>query len=161
MRDPWPPADAARGSLATTCKQRWITLGPEVIVLATPEIAGLPYVVSGLVAAGGLAFALSTADGLLITIAGALSNDILFKTLTPFASPQRRLVVSKMTLFLSAALAAIVAAQRPASILPMAAWAFSIAASALLPALVTGIFWKRANRAGAVAGMLTGLGVTG
>jgi cation/acetate symporter len=136
-------------------------LNPEVIVLATPEIAGLPFVVSGLVAAGGLASALSSADGLLLTISGALSNDILFKILTPQASPQRRLVVSKIALLLSAALAAIVASQRPASILPMVAWAFSIAASAFFPALVTGIFWKRANRPGAVAGMLVGLLVTG
>jgi cation/acetate symporter len=138
-----------------------LTLNPEIIVLATPEIAGLPYVVSGLVAAGGLASALSTADGLLLTIAGALSNDILFKVLNPQASPQRRLVFSKIALFLSAALAAVVASQRPSSILPMVAWAFSIAASAFFPALVTGIFWKRANRAGAVAGMLVGLMVTG
>ena len=137
-----------------------LTLNPDVIVLVTPEIAGLPYVISGLVAAGGLASALSTADGLLLTIASVLSNDIFYKILRPQASSERRLVVSKIALLLAAALAAVGASQKPASILPMVAWAFSIAASAFFPALVMGIFWKRANRVGAVAGMLVGLLVT-
>lgn len=137
-----------------------LTLNPDVIVLATPEIAGLPYVISGLVAAGALAAALSTADGLLLTIAGALSHDVYYKIYRPEASTQWRLLVSKTLLLVVAVLGATVAAQKPASILYMVSWAFSIAAAAFFPALVCGIFWKRANRAGAVSGMLVGLLLT-
>jgi cation/acetate symporter len=137
-----------------------LTLNPDVIVLATPEIAGLPYVVSGLVAAGGMAAALSTADALLLTITSALSHDVYYRTLNPGASTQVRLVVSKSMLLVVTALAAIVATQRPATILNMVAWAFSIAGASLFPAMVLGIFWKRANAFGAVAGMTVGLCVT-
>ncbi len=137
-----------------------LALNPDVIVLAIPEIAGLPYVISGLVAAGALAAALSTADGLLLTITGALSHDVYYKVLRPNASTHWRLVVSKTLLLVVAVLAAAVASQKPATILAMVAWAFSLAGAAFFPALVLGIFWKRANRAGAVAGMLIGLLVT-
>ena len=137
-----------------------LVLNPDVIVLAIPEIAGLPYVISGLVAAGALAAALSTADGLLLTITGALSHDVYYKVLRPNASTHWRLVVSKTLLLVVAVLAAAVASQKPATILAMVAWAFSLAGAAFFPALVLGIFWKRANRAGAVAGMLIGLSVT-
>ena len=137
-----------------------LVLNPDVIVLAIPEIAGLPYVISGLVAAGALAAALSTADGLLLTITGALSHDVYYKVLRPNASTHWRLVVSKTLLLVVAVLAAAVASQKPATILAMVAWAFSLAGAAFFPALVLGIFWKRANRAGAVAGMLIGLLVT-
>lgn len=137
-----------------------LTLNPDVIVLATPEIAGMPYVISGLVAAGALAAALSTADGLLLTIAGSLSHDVYYRIMQPQASAQLRLVISKAVLLLTAVLAAMLAAQKPGTILSMVAWAFSIAASAFFPALVLGIFWKRANRQGAVAGMAVGLGLT-
>jgi cation/acetate symporter len=136
-----------------------LTLNPDVIVLATPEIAGMPYVISGLVAAGALAAALSTAEGLLLTITSALSHDCYYRIFHPQASTQWRLVISKSLLLLAAVFAAMVAAQKPATILLMVAWAFSIAASAFFPALVLGIFWKRANKQGAVAGMLCGLGV--
>ncbi|HRE17587.1 MAG TPA: VC_2705 family sodium/solute symporter, partial [Rhodocyclaceae bacterium] len=125
-----------------------LMLNPDVIVLVTPEIAGMPYVVSGLVAAGGLAAALSTADGLLLAITSALSHDIYFRLLRPRASTQWRLVISKILLLGVAVLAAAVASQRPSTILFMVAWAFSIAGSAFFPVLVLGIFWKRANRTG-------------
>ena len=137
-----------------------LTLSPDVIVLATPEIAGLPYVVSGLVAAGALAAALSTADGLLLTIASALSHDVYYKIIRPRASTQWRLVVSKTVLLVVAVLAAMAASQKPSTILSIVAWAFSLAAAAFFPALVLGIFWKRANACGAVSGMLVGLLVT-
>ncbi len=137
-----------------------LALNPDVIVLATPEIAGMPYVVSGLVAAGGLAAALSTADGLLLTITSALSHDVYYRVIRPDASTQLRLVISKSLLLVVAVLGATLAAEKPGTILSMVAWAFSIAASAFFPALILGIFWKRANRQGAVAGMLIGLGVT-
>ncbi len=137
-----------------------LSLNTDVIVLATPEIAGLPYVVSGLVAAGGLAAALSTADGLLLTIANALSHDLYYKVINPKASAHRRLVISKSQLLVVAVVAAWVASMRPDNILFMVGLAFSIGASAFFPALVLGIFWKRANRPGAVTGMLVGLAVT-
>ena len=137
-----------------------LSLNPDVIVLATPEIAGLPYVISGLVGAGAMAAALSTADGLLLTIASALSHDVYYKVFRPNATTQWRLVVSKSLLLVVAVLAAMVASQKPATILYMVAWAFSIAGSAFFPALVLGIFWKRANKAGAISGMVLGLLVT-
>lgn len=136
-----------------------LTLNPDVIVLATPEIAGLPYVVSGLVAAGGLAAALSTADGLLLTIANALSHDVYYKMLDPDATTKRRVAISKALLLIVALIAAYVASLKPDHILFMVAWAFSIAASAFFPALVLGIFWKRANKLGAATGMIVGLGL--
>jgi len=137
-----------------------LSLNTDVIVLATPEIAGLPYVVSGLVAAGGLAAALSTADGLLLTISNALSHDLYYKVINPKATTHRRLVISKSQLLVVAVVAAWVASLRPDNILFMVGLAFSIGASAFFPALVLGIFWKRANRPGAVVGMLAGLAVT-
>lgn len=136
-----------------------LVLSPDVVVLATPEIAGMPYVVSGLVAAGGLAAALSTADGLLLTITSALSHDVYYRVFRPASSTQLRLVISKSLLLVVAVLAATVAAQKPGTILAMVAWAFSIAGSAFFPALVLGIFWRRATRAGALAGMIVGLAV--
>ncbi|WP_454456665.1 VC_2705 family sodium/solute symporter [Thauera phenylacetica] len=137
-----------------------LRLNTDVIVLATPEIAGLPYVVSGLVAAGGLAAALSTADGLLLTISNALSHDLYYKVINPQATTHRRLVISKSQLLVVAAVAAWVASMRPDNILFMVGLAFSIGGSAFFPALVLGIFWRRANRPGAVTGMLVGLAVT-
>jgi cation/acetate symporter len=137
-----------------------ISIGGDIIVLATPEIAGLPYVVSGLVAAGGLAAALSTADGLLLTIANALSHDLYYKMLDPHASTSRRVMVSKVLLLVVALIAAWVASQKPADILFLVSAAFSLAAAAFFPALVLGIFWKRANKWGATLGMLSGLGIT-
>lgn len=137
-----------------------LTLNSDVILLLVPEIAGLPYVVSGLVAAGGLAAALSTADGLLLTISHSLSHDLYYKMINPQASTQRRLVITKSQLLVVAVVAAWVASLRPDSILLMVGLAFSIAASAFFPALVLGIFWRRANKWGAIAGMIAGLGIT-
>jgi cation/acetate symporter len=137
-----------------------IAIGGDIVVLATPEIAGLPYVVSGLVAAGGLAAALSTADGLLLTIANALSHDLYYKMIDPTASTTKRVTVSKILLLLVAIAAASVAAQKPADILFLVSAAFSFAASSFFPALVLGIFWRRANKWGATLGMIAGLGTT-
>lgn len=137
-----------------------LSIGGDIIVLATPEIGGLPYVVSGMVAAGGLAAALSTADGLLLTIANALSHDLYYKVLDPNASTARRVMVSKMLLLVVALMAAYVAAQKPADILFLVSAAFSFAAASFFPALTLGIFWKRANKWGASLGMLAGLGIT-
>ena len=135
-------------------------IGGDIIVLATPEIGGLPYVISGLVAAGGLAAALSTADGLLLTIANALSHDLYYKMIDPNAPTARRVMISKVLLLVVALLAALVAAQKPADILFLVSAAFSLAAGGFFPALVLGIFWKRATKWGATLGMLAGVGIT-
>ncbi len=135
-------------------------IGGDIIVLATPAIGGLPYVVSGMVAAGGLAAALSTADGLLLTIANAISHDLYYKMLNPNASTARRVAISKSLLLIVAVAAASVAAQKPADILFLVSAAFSFAAAAFFPALVLGVFWKRASKWGAVLGMISGLGIT-
>ena len=137
-----------------------MSIGGDIIVLATPEIGGLPYVISGLVAAGGLAAALSTADGLLLTIANALSHDLYYKMIDPNASTARRVTISKVLLLVVALAAAYVAAQKPADILFLVSAAFSFAAAAFFPALVLGIFWKRATGIGASLGMIAGLGTT-
>ena len=137
-----------------------IALGADVVVLATPEIAGLPYVISGLVAAGGLAAALSTADGLLLTISNALSHDLYYKLIQPHASAQKRVTISKILVLAAALAAATVAIQKPADILFLVSAAFSLAAAAFFPALVLGVFWRRANKWGATLGMVSGLGVT-
>jgi cation/acetate symporter len=135
-------------------------IGGDIIVLATPAIGGLPYVISGLVAAGGLAAALSTADGLLLTIANALSHDLYYKMIDPNAPTARRVMISKVLLLVVALMAAFVAAQKPADILFLVSAAFSFAAAAFFPALVLGVFWKRANKWGAILGMTSGLGIT-
>jgi len=135
-------------------------IGSDIIVLATPEIAGLPYVISGMVAAGGLAAALSTADGLLLTIANALSHDLYYKMIDPNAPTARRVMISKMLLLVAALAAAYVASLKVADILFLVSAAFSLAAAGLFPALVLGFFWKRATKWGAVLGMVAGLSVT-
>jgi len=137
-----------------------LTLDGDIIMLAMPEIAGLPYVVSGLVAAGGLAAALSTADGLLLTIASGLSHDVYYKMIDPSASTARRVTISKVLLLIVALCAAYLAAQKPADILFLVSAAFSFAAAAFFPALTLGIFWKRATGPAASLGMIAGLGLT-
>jgi len=133
-------------------------MNADIVVLATPEIAGLPYVISGLVAAGGMAAAMSTADGLLLAIANALSHDLYYKMIDPKADVKRRLIVARVLLVVIGAAAALVASLRLTGILGAVAWAFCFAMSGLFFPLVLGIWWKRATAAGAIAGMLGGLG---
>jgi cation/acetate symporter len=161
----WAKVDPALLSVADINKDGIFQLGEmrisgDIIVLATPEIGGLPYVVSGMVAAGGLAAALSTADGLLLTIANALSHDLYYKMIDPNAPTARRVAISKALLVIVALAAAGVAAQKPADILFLVSAAFSFAAATFFPPLVLGIFWKRANKWGASLGMIAGLGTT-
>ena len=134
-------------------------LHTDAVVLATPEIAGLPYVISGLVAAGGLAAALSTADGLLLAIANALSHDIYYKMIDPNADTKRRLIISRVLLALVALVAAYVAGTLGADILFLVSWAFSMAAAGLFAGLVLGIWWKRAGDAAGVWGIIAGFGL--
>jgi cation/acetate symporter len=201
-------------------------INTDVIVLSTPEIAGLPYVISGLVAAGGLAAALSTADGLLLAIANALSHDIYYKMITPLRTSVRtvvigvlgaallgivaffltgpsvvkgagwlpdsilvagalpwnylliatfvvtmllvtpfwigatetakRLIVARVLLLFVAIAAAATASTRPADILAMVGWAFSLAMAGNFPALVMGIWWKRTTTTAAIWGIIAG-----
>ncbi|MFC6283761.1 MULTISPECIES: sodium:solute symporter family protein [Polaromonas] len=137
-----------------------LSISGDIIVLLTPELSGLPYVISGLVAAGGLAAALSTADGLLLTISNALGHDLYYKMIDPNASTVSRVTVSKILLLMVALLAAYVAAQKPADILFLVSAAFSFAAASFFPALSLGIFWKRATGTAAALGMMSGLCVT-
>ena len=137
-----------------------LRLGADIVMLATPELGGLPYVVSGLVAAGGLAAALSTADGLLLTIGNALVYDCYFQGKTRLSGALRSVMLSKFVLLLVALMAAFVAAQRPADILYLVSASFSLAAAAFVPAMVAGIFWRRTTRLAATAGMSAGLGLT-
>ena len=138
-----------------------IRLGADIIMLATPELGGLAFVVSGLVAAGGLAAALSTADGLLLTIGNAISHDLYKgKAGDERSSDMRRVILSKFTLMVAALAATYVAALKPADILYLVSASFSLAGSAFVPVMVLGIFWRRTTRRAAVAGMLSGVGVT-
>jgi cation/acetate symporter len=130
----------------------------DIVVLATPEMAGLPYVISGLVAAGGLAAAMSTADGLLLAIANALSHDLYYKIIDPKAETKTRLLVARALLLVVGAAGAFVASMKLTGILGAVAWAFCFANSGLFFPLVLGVWWKRANRAGALAGMIGGFG---
>ncbi|MCU0819124.1 MAG: cation acetate symporter [Beijerinckiaceae bacterium] len=163
-------AAASAAAVADSCKAiaghtgvlrlQDFSINTDVVVISTPEIAGLPYVITGLVAAGGLAAALSTADGLLLALANALSHDIYYKMINPNAPTKQRLVISRVLLVVVAVLAAWTASTRPTDIVAMVAWAFSLAAGGLFPALVLGVWWKRTTKQGAIAGMLAGFGVT-
>jgi cation/acetate symporter len=135
----------------------WFMRG-DVIVLATPEMGGLPYVISGLVAAGGMAAAMSTADGLILAISNALSHDVYYKIIDPKADVAKRLIVARILLVVTGAFGAYIASMRLTSILGSVAWAFDFAMSGLFFPLVLGVWWKRATRQGAIAGMLLGLG---
>ncbi len=127
------------------------------VVLATPEIAGLPYVISGLVAAGGMAAAMSTADGLVLAISNALSHDVYYKIINPKAETAKRLIVARVLLVIIGFAGATIAALEIQGILGSVIWAFDFAMSGLFFPLVLGVWWKRANAPGAVAGMLLGL----
>lgn len=137
-----------------------LRLGADMIMLATPELGGMPFVVSGLVAAGGLAAALSTADGLLLTISNALVRDMAPRDGRGPRSAEGRVILSKFALLAVAMLAAVVAAFKPAEILALVSTSFSLAAAAFFPGMVLGMVWPRVHRLAVVSGMLSGLGVT-
>jgi cation/acetate symporter len=137
-----------------------LRITPDILVLAAPEIAGMPFALSCLVAAGGLAAALSTADGLLLTVASALSHDLYYNLLRRGPPTDRQVALAKVILLFVALVAAYIALQRPAGILALVTPVFSIAAATIFPALVLGVTWPRANGWGATAGMAAGLGIT-
>ncbi len=132
----------------------------DIIVLATPELAGLSSWVVGLVAAGGLAAALSTASGLMIVISSSLAHDIYGEIINPDASEQKRLLFGRLAIFVGVFVAGFLGIYPPGFVAEVVAFAFGLAAASFFPILVLGIFWKRCNRQGAVWGMVTGLAFT-
>jgi cation/acetate symporter len=137
-----------------------IRLYSDYLVLGVPEITHISSVFTGLLAAGALAAALSTADALLLTISNALAQDLYFQTAAPNAPPLRRVMLSKILLMVVALLAAWFATNRPVSILFWVTCAFSLAAATFFPVLLLGIYWRGMNRVGAVWAMVSGLGVS-
>ena len=137
-----------------------VTLDNDILVLANPEIAKLPNWVIALVAAGGLAAALSTAAGLLLAISSAISHDLLKRTLMPDISERRELIASRLAMAGAVLGAGYLGLNPPGFAAGTVALAFGLAASSLFPALLLGIFSKRVTREGAVLGMLAGIGVT-
>ncbi|WP_246944385.1 sodium:solute symporter family protein [Bacillus pinisoli] len=132
----------------------------DIVVMATPEIANLGVFVIGLVAAGAMAAALSTAGGLLIAISSSFAHDIYYRVLKPDASEKNRLAVARWTIVIATVIAGIVALDPPGAITQIVAWAFALASGTFFPALLLGIWWKRSNAQGVTAGMIVGLAVT-
>ncbi len=144
----------------TSVQQLLNTIDQDIIVLATPELAGLSNWVVGLVAAGGLAAALSTASGLMIVISSSLAHDVYGEVINPEASEQRRLRVGRIAIFAGVVVAGLAGIYPLGFVAEVVAFAFGLAAASFFPILVLGIFWKKCNRQGAVAGMITGLAFT-
>ena len=144
----------------TSVQQLLDTIDQDIIVLATPELAGLSNWVVGLVAAGGLAAALSTASGLMIVISSSLAHDVYGEVINPEASEQRRLRVGRIAIFAGVVVAGLAGIYPLGFVAEVVAFAFGLAAASFFPILVLGIFWKKCNRQGAVAGMITGLAFT-
>jgi cation/acetate symporter len=132
----------------------------DIIVLALPEIAGLSAIIIALVAAGGLAAALSTASGLLIVISSSIAHDIYGHILRPDAPDQRKLLVGRLTILAGVLVAGYFGIYPPGFVAEVVAFAFGLAAASFFPVLVLGIFWKRATKEGAIAGMISGLAFT-
>mgnify|MGYP003515718625 FL=1 len=141
---------------------QWLELkiANDIVVMATPEIANLGVFVIGLVAAGAMAAALSTAGGLMISISSSFAHDIYYRIINPQASEQKRLLVGRISIVVATLLAGIIALNPPGAITQIVAWAFALATGTFFPALVLGVWWKRANAKGTMAGMLVGLTVT-
>ena len=137
-----------------------LVISNDIVVMATPEIANLGVFVIGLVAAGAMAAALSTAGGLMISISSAFAHDIYYRLLKPNSTDKQRLTVGRWSIVLATLLAGIIALNPPGVITQIVAWAFALASGTFFPALVLGVWWKRSNSKGVIAGLLVGLGVT-
>jgi cation/acetate symporter len=137
-----------------------LSIDPDIMVLANPEIAGLPAWVIGLVAAGGLAAALSTAAGLLLVVSSAVSHDLLKRTFRPGISERGELIAARVSAAVAVVVAGYLGVDPPGFVAEVVAFAFGLAASSFFPVLILGIFWKRMNREGAIAGMICGIGFT-
>ncbi|MEO1129510.1 MAG: VC_2705 family sodium/solute symporter, partial [Planctomycetota bacterium] len=132
----------------------------DIMVLANPEIARLPSWVIGLVAAGGLAAALSTAAGLLLVVSTAISHDLLKKTLTPNISEKQELICARIAAAIAVLAAGYLGINPPDYVAAIVAFAFGLAASSFFPAIILGVFSKRANREGVILGMVLGIAFT-
>ena len=130
----------------------------DIMVLANPQIAGLPAPIVGLVAAGGLAAALSTASGLLLVIGSAMGHDVYYKRLRPNATDKQRVMAGRVFIGLGVLGAGYLGINPPGFVAQVVAFAFGLAASSFFPALLLAFFWKRANSAGAIAGIVAGMG---
>ncbi|MBW4621978.1 MAG: cation acetate symporter [Cyanosarcina radialis HA8281-LM2] len=137
-----------------------ITIDPDIVVLATPEVAKLPAWLIALVAAGGLAAALSTASGLLLVISSSIAHDVYYRMIDPHASEAKRLFVGRIMVGIAIAIAGYFGINPPGFVAEVVALAFGLAASSFFPVIILGIFDKRANREGAIAGMIVGLLIT-
>ena len=137
-----------------------LMINNDIVVLATPEIAGLPAPIVGLVAAGGLAAALSTASGLLLVISSSIANDVYYKKINPQATEARQLLVGRIAMAGAIVVAGYLGINPPGFVAQVVALAFGLAAASFFPILVLGIFWKKTTAAGATAGMVAGLGTT-
>lgn len=137
-----------------------LTIDRDIMVLANPEIANLPAWVIGLVAAGGLAAALSTAAGLLLVVSSAVSHDLLKRSLRPDISERGELIAARVSAAVAVVVAGYLGIDPPGFVAEVVAFAFGLAASSFFPVLIFGIFWKRMNREGAIAGMVTGIAFT-
>lgn len=142
---------------ATTETANEVYVDRDIIVLANPEIAALPNWVIALVAAGGLAAALSTAAGLLLVISAAVSHDLLKKTFSPNLSERQELLYARIAIAVALALAGLFGIYPPAFVAQVVAFAFGLAAASLFPAILLGVFSKRMNKEGAISGMVAGL----
>ena len=140
-----------------TANTNELYVDPDIIVLANPEIAQLPNWVIGLVAAGGLAAALSTAAGLLLVISTSIAHDLYKRTLNPSITEKGELRLARAAATVAVVIAGYFGVKPPGFVAEVVAFAFGLAASSFFPAIVMGIFTKRVNRQGAVAGMLSGL----
>lgn len=137
-----------------------LTIDRDIMVLANPEIAQLPAWVVGLVAAGGLAAALSTAAGLLLVISSAVAHDLLKRTFRPNITEKGELLVARTAAGLAVCVAGYFGINPPGFVAQVVAFAFGLAAASFFPVILLGIFWKRANDKGAIAGMISGIGFT-
>jgi len=137
-----------------------LMIANDIVVMATPEIANLGVFVIGLVAAGAMAAALSTAGGLMIAISSSFAHDIYYRVIKPDATEEKRLTVARWSIAIATILAGLVALNPPGAITQVVAWAFALASGTFFPALVLGVWWKRSNAQGVIAGLLVGLVVT-
>ncbi|TVT55521.1 MAG: cation acetate symporter [Azoarcus sp. PHD] len=157
---PTANAESKAKAEAAGWKGNELTVNPDIIVLANPEIALLPNWVIALIAAGGLAAALSTAAGLLMAISSAVSHDLVKNVINPDISDKNELLVGKISMAFAIVLAGYLGLNPPGFAAGTVALAFGIAGSSLFPAIMMGIFSKKMNKEGAIAGMLAGLLLT-
>jgi len=141
--------------------QNELRVDNDIMVLANPEIAGLPDWVVGLVAAGGLAAALSTAAGLLLVVSSAVSHDLLKRTFLPRISEKGELVAARLAAGAAVLVAGYLGIHPPGYVAQVVAFAFGLAASSFFPAIILGIFSRRTTREGAILGMVAGITFTG